>query len=205
MDILVFALTGVLLIALIAACLLPVSADTPEDQGNGMIEVDIPRHVPTSRWRPRTLAFFGVTAIASLLFQLVRWLPALYAASVGNVADAITRDPATVNGYIARLRPALVFFGVAYIIGTALVLRANLGRRPTTSRITSPGCSARWMWRRPATVARSRSWCPTTAPPMTPPWSPGKRSRPSGTPAGGCCAARTGGSLRHLTGPSRTP
>src|SRR5450631_3981696 len=129
MDILVFALTGVLLIALIAACLLPVSADTPEDQGNGMIEVDIPRHVPTSRWRPRTLAFFGVTAIASLLFQLVRRLPALYAASVGNVADAITRDPATVNGYIARLRPALVFFGVAYIIGTALVLRANLGRR----------------------------------------------------------------------------
>ena len=129
MDILVFALTGVLLIVLIAACLLPVSADTPEDQGNGMTEVDIPRHVPTSRRRPRTLVFFGVTAIASLLFQLVRRLPALYAASVGNVADAITHDPATVNGYIARLRPALVFFGVAYIIGTALVLRANLGRR----------------------------------------------------------------------------
>jgi hypothetical protein len=45
------------------------------------------------------------------------------------VADAITRDPATVNGYLARLRPALVFFGVAYIAGTATVLRANLGRR----------------------------------------------------------------------------
>jgi cellulose synthase/poly-beta-1,6-N-acetylglucosamine synthase-like glycosyltransferase len=129
MDILVLALTVVLLMVLITACLLPVGADSVEDQGDGMTEVVIPRHVRTPRWRPRTLAFFGVTAILSLVFLTVRSLPALYATAVGNVADAITRDPATVNGYIARLRPALVFFGVAYIAGTAAVLRANLGRR----------------------------------------------------------------------------
>jgi cellulose synthase/poly-beta-1,6-N-acetylglucosamine synthase-like glycosyltransferase len=129
MDVLVFALTVALLLVLIVACLLPVGADSRDDQGDGMTEVAIPRHFRTPRWRPRTLAFFAVTAIASLLFLTVRALPALYASAVGNVADAITRDPATVNGYIARLRPALVFFGVAYITGTALVLRANLGRR----------------------------------------------------------------------------
>ncbi len=129
MDVLVFALTVVLLMVLIAACLLPVGADSVEDQGDGLTEVLIPRHVKTPRWRPRTLAFFAVTAAASLIFLTVRQVPALYTTAVGNVADAITRDPATVNGYIARLRPALVSFGVAYIAGTAVVLRTNLGRR----------------------------------------------------------------------------
>ena len=42
---------------------------------------------------------------------------------------ALTHDPATVNGYVARLRPALVFFAVAYIIGISLVVRTGLGRR----------------------------------------------------------------------------
>ena len=129
MDILVFGLTVVLLVVLIVACLLPVGADSPDDQGDGMTEVVIPRHVRTPRWRPRTLVFFAVTGILSLVFLTVRQLPALYSTAVGNVADAITRDPATVNGYITRLRPALVFFGVAYVAGIALVLRANLGRR----------------------------------------------------------------------------
>jgi cellulose synthase/poly-beta-1,6-N-acetylglucosamine synthase-like glycosyltransferase len=129
MDILVFGLTVVLLVVLIAACLLPVGADSRDDQGDGLTEVVIPRHARTPRWRPRTLAFFAVTAILSLVFLTVRQLPALYSTAVGNVADAITRDPATVNGYITRLRPALVFFGVAYIAGTAVALRANLGRR----------------------------------------------------------------------------
>jgi hypothetical protein len=75
MDILVFALTVVLLIALIAACLLPVAADSAEDQGDGMTE-----------------------------------------------ADAITRDPATVNGYSARLRAH----------------RARAGRRPPLGRRRPP-------------------------------------------------------------------
>src|SRR5713226_6848203 len=106
MDILVFALTVFLLMVLIAACLLPVGADSTEDQGDGMTEVVIPGHVRTPRRRPRTLGFFAVTATLSLVFLTVRSLPALYTTAVGNVADAITRDPATVNGYIARLRPA---------------------------------------------------------------------------------------------------
>ena len=45
------------------------------------------------------------------------------------VATAITKDPASVNGYIARLRPATEFFAVAYIIGIATVARASLTRR----------------------------------------------------------------------------
>jgi cellulose synthase/poly-beta-1,6-N-acetylglucosamine synthase-like glycosyltransferase len=56
-------------------------------------------------------------------------LPQLYATAVRAVAVAITRDPASVNGYVARLRPATLFLAVAYIIGISLVCRAGLGRR----------------------------------------------------------------------------
>jgi cellulose synthase/poly-beta-1,6-N-acetylglucosamine synthase-like glycosyltransferase len=131
MDILVWGLTVVLLVALIAACLLPVCADSAEDLGDGRTEVIIPRHVRTLWWRPRTVAFFAVTAVASAVFLRLRRpsLPAAYSDAVSRVAVALTHDPGTVNGYIVRLRPALVFFGVAYFIGTALVVRADLGRR----------------------------------------------------------------------------
>jgi len=81
--------------------------------------------------RPRTWAFLSITTVAGLLF--LGWhrpsLPLLYSDGVRSVAVAITHNPASVNGYVARLRPALVFFAVAYIIGTALVIRADLGRR----------------------------------------------------------------------------
>ena len=49
--------------------------------------------------------------------------------AVRAVAVAITRDPATVNGYVLRLRPALALFAVAYIVAMALVVRAGPGRR----------------------------------------------------------------------------
>src|SRR5580692_6358792 len=125
MNISVLALSVLLLVTLIAACLLPVAADSAEDGGDGLAEVVIPRHVKTPRWRPRTLAFFAVTAIMSLAFVELRHPspPALYSEAVSKVAGAITRDPATVAGYIARLRPALVFFGVTYITATAVVVR----------------------------------------------------------------------------------
>ena len=45
------------------------------------------------------------------------------------IATAITRDPATVNGYVARLRPATEFLGLATIVGIAAVARASLARR----------------------------------------------------------------------------
>ena len=45
------------------------------------------------------------------------------------MAVALTHDPASVNGYVARLRPALAFFAVAFIIAISLVVRARLGRR----------------------------------------------------------------------------
>ena len=45
------------------------------------------------------------------------------------MAVAITRDPASVNGYVVRLHPATEFFAVAYIVGIAAVARASLARR----------------------------------------------------------------------------
>src|SRR4029077_4847090 len=75
--------------------------------------------------------FLGVAAALGLIF--LAWhrpSPAgAYAAAVRAVAAAITRDPASVNGYVARLRPATEFLAVAYIIGIATVARASLPRR----------------------------------------------------------------------------
>jgi cellulose synthase/poly-beta-1,6-N-acetylglucosamine synthase-like glycosyltransferase len=75
--------------------------------------------------------FLVLTAVLGLLF--LGWqrpsLPGVYAGLVRDVASAITRDPATVNAYVARLRPATEFFAVAYIIGIAVVARASLPRR----------------------------------------------------------------------------
>ncbi len=123
--------TAVLLAVLVGVCLLPVWADSAEDQGDGRANVKIPPYVRTPAHRPRTWAFVGIVTTAGLLF--LGWKrpapSALYVDAVRTVAVAITHDPASVNGYVARLRPALVFFAVAFIIGTALVIRAGLARR----------------------------------------------------------------------------
>ena len=120
-----------LFLTLVTLCLLPVSTDSAEDRGDGRARVVIPRHVKTSPYRPRTWVFLVVSSVLGLLF--LGWqrpsLPAAYADVVRAVATAITRDPASVNGYVARLRPAMEFFAVAYIIGIALVARASPARR----------------------------------------------------------------------------
>jgi len=127
----IFATTIGLFVALVVACLLPVSADGTEDLGDGRARVAIPRPVKTPPYRPRTWLFLAVTALLGLLF--LSWhrpsLPAAYADLVRTIATAITRDPVAVDGYIARLRPATELFAVAYIIGMALVARASLTRR----------------------------------------------------------------------------
>jgi cellulose synthase/poly-beta-1,6-N-acetylglucosamine synthase-like glycosyltransferase len=131
MDIrLLFATIGIFS-TLIAACLLPVSADSADDGGDGRGQVVIPRHVKTPTYRPRTWLFLGIAAAGGLLF--LGWQrpspPAAYASAVRAVAVAITRDPASVNGYVARLHPATEFFAMAYIVGIAAVARASLARR----------------------------------------------------------------------------
>ncbi|MGH3195085.1 MAG: glycosyltransferase [Streptosporangiaceae bacterium] len=131
MDMRLLAATIGLFVALVTLCLLPVSADSIEDGGDGRARVVIPRHVKTSPYRPRTWVFLAVSSVLGLLF--LGWqrpsLPAAYVGVVRAVATAITRDPASVNGYVARLRPATEFFAVAYIIGIAVVARASLARR----------------------------------------------------------------------------
>src|ERR1035441_7582288 len=107
MNITLLVATIGLLAALVAACLLPVSAEGTEDEGDGKGYVAIPRHTKTPAYRPLTWIFLGVAAVAA----------------------AISRDPATVNGYVARIRPATQFFAVAYIVGLAVVARASLSRR----------------------------------------------------------------------------
>jgi cellulose synthase/poly-beta-1,6-N-acetylglucosamine synthase-like glycosyltransferase len=123
--------TAALLAGLVVACLLPVYADSADDRGDGRTDVLIPGYVKTPNHRPRTWAFLAISAVAGLLF--LGWkrpsLPALYSEAVRGVAVALTHDPASVNGYVARLRPALAFFAVAYIVGISLVVRTGLGRR----------------------------------------------------------------------------
>jgi len=131
MNITLLVATIGLLAALVAACLLPVSAEGTEDEGDGKGYVAIPRHTKTPAYRPRTWIFLGVATALGLLF--LGWqrpaLPGAYAGAVRAVAAAISRDPATVNGYVARIRPATQFFAVAYIVGLAVVARASLSRR----------------------------------------------------------------------------
>jgi cellulose synthase/poly-beta-1,6-N-acetylglucosamine synthase-like glycosyltransferase len=124
-------MTLMLLVIMTAICVLPLRADSTEDAGDGRAVVLIPRPVPTSRRRPRTWAFLGISATLGLVFVGLRrpGLPEAYATAVRAVAVAITHDPASVNGYVARLRPATLFLAVAYIIGISLVCRAGPGRR----------------------------------------------------------------------------
>jgi cellulose synthase/poly-beta-1,6-N-acetylglucosamine synthase-like glycosyltransferase len=131
MDIALLAATVALLAALVGACLLPVCADSVDDRGNGLAAVVIPRHVPTPRFRPRTWAFLGIAAVLGMAFVGLRRpsIPAVYVGAVRDVAVAITRNPASVNGYVARLHPATLYLAVAYIVGIALVVRADIARR----------------------------------------------------------------------------
>jgi len=131
MDVRLLATTIGLFTALIVACLLQVCADSTEDGGDGRGRVIIPAHVKTPPYRPRTWVFFGVTAVLGL-FYLGWHRPspaAAYADLVRAIATAITKDPVSVNGYVARLRPATEFLGLATIVGIATVARASLPRR----------------------------------------------------------------------------
>jgi cellulose synthase/poly-beta-1,6-N-acetylglucosamine synthase-like glycosyltransferase len=131
MNVPLLAATIGLLVAIAGACVLPVCADSTDDRGDGRAAVVIPRYVPTPRFRPRTWAFLGIAALLGLVF--VGWqrpsIPLVYDGAVRDVAVAITRDPATVNGYVARLHPATLYLAVAYIVGISLVVRASLARR----------------------------------------------------------------------------
>src|SRR6201994_1191751 len=130
-DHLLLAVTALLLFLLVLSCLLPLNVDSVEDLGDGRTHVRIPKFVKTSSYRPRSWTFLLVAAVLGLIF--LGWqrpsLPALWIDGVRGVASAITRDPASVNGYVARLRPATQFFALSYIIGLAVVIRGTWGRR----------------------------------------------------------------------------
>src|ERR1700733_14874624 len=91
MDIrLLFATIGIFS-TLIAACLLPVSADSADDGGDGRGQVVIPRHVKTPTYRPRTWLFLGIAAAGGLLF--LGWPgPAPPAGSAGGVRAGAVGD-----------------------------------------------------------------------------------------------------------------
>lgn len=131
MDVSLLAVTTALTVMLVAACVLPLAADSAEDAGDGRACVEIPRPVRTPAYRPRTWVFLGTAAVAGLVFTALHRpsLPDEYAGLVRDIATAVTRDPATVNGYAARLRPATQFFTVVYICGISAVMRAGVARR----------------------------------------------------------------------------
>jgi cellulose synthase/poly-beta-1,6-N-acetylglucosamine synthase-like glycosyltransferase len=129
MNMPVLGVTIGLLVTLIVVCILPLCADSAEDRGDGRTAVVIPKYTPTSPRRPRTWAFLAITAVLGLIFVEWQRLSAAYTAAVRDVAVAITHNPATVEGYVVRLRPATLLFAVAYIIGIALVMRADPARR----------------------------------------------------------------------------
>ena len=72
MDMRLLLATVGMFVGLVVVCLLPVSADSAEDGGDGRSVVVIPRHVKTPAYRPRTWMFLIVTAGLGLVF-LVLW------------------------------------------------------------------------------------------------------------------------------------
>ena len=131
MDSRLLVVTIAIFAVLVVICLLPAVADRRDDLGDGMTSVRIPRYVKTPAARPRTWLFMAVCAALGLLFLGLRRPSAAagYAGLVRALASAITRDPAVVNGYVARLLPATGFLAVAYLIGISLVVRASPARR----------------------------------------------------------------------------
>ena len=92
MDVPLLAVTAVLFIALVAACLLPVSADGTEDYGDGRGQVVIPPPVKTPPYRPRTWIFLGVTAVLGLFFLGWR-IPPRRRPTPGSSAPSPPRSP----------------------------------------------------------------------------------------------------------------
>ena len=131
MDSRLLAATIVIAATLMVICVLPAVSDRRDDLGDGMSRVLIPRYAKTPAARPRTWLFMAVCASLGLLFLGLKRPSAAagYAGLVRDLATAITRDPAVVNGYVARLLPATGFLAVAYLIGISLVARASLARR----------------------------------------------------------------------------
>ena len=74
MNISLLGVTAAMLSALVAACILPQRAERGDDAGDGRAVVLIPRPVPTSRHRPRTWAFLGISALLGLVFVGLRRL-----------------------------------------------------------------------------------------------------------------------------------
>jgi cellulose synthase/poly-beta-1,6-N-acetylglucosamine synthase-like glycosyltransferase len=129
MNLPILVATAGLLVTLVGVCILPLCVDSIEDRGDGRTDVLIPKYVATSPRRPRTWAFLGICGAMGLIFVTWQQPAALYTGAVRDVAVAITHDPATVDGYVVRLRPATLLFAVAYIVAIALVMRARPARR----------------------------------------------------------------------------
>ncbi|MBO0803435.1 MAG: glycosyltransferase family 2 protein [Nocardiopsaceae bacterium] len=131
MDTGLLVATIALFAVLVAACLLPAVADSAEDAGDGLTNVEIPRHTKTPTYRPRTWGFFAVSAVLGLCYVGLKRpsIPNAYTDLVTAVATAVTRNPATVNGYTGHQYPATQFLAVGYMVGFAIVCRASLGRR----------------------------------------------------------------------------
>jgi hypothetical protein len=104
------------LVLLVLTCLLPAGADGREDQGGGLSRVVIPGYVKMPTARPRTWLSRAVSTAPGLLFRGWR-RPSAAAVSAGaarGLATAITRNPASAHGYVARGRPGTEFLAAAF-------------------------------------------------------------------------------------------
>ncbi|MGB7052112.1 MAG: glycosyltransferase family 2 protein [Acidimicrobiales bacterium] len=116
--------------ALLAFLLYPLRRSYPDDQGDGLTLVLIPRPVLPSFWR---MPAFGVLFL--LLFVAYHslrgaWSPDLiYADWVTRVCDSVLHAPAEVTGYMAGFTLGLRFLVLGTIICLAAVCRGNPARR----------------------------------------------------------------------------
>jgi cellulose synthase/poly-beta-1,6-N-acetylglucosamine synthase-like glycosyltransferase len=116
--------------ALLAYLVHPLRRAYPDDQGDGLTLVLLPKPILPSYWR---VPAFGILFLALFVaYHSLRgaWSPdQIYAEWVTRVCDSVLRSPAEVAGYLAGFSLGLRFLVLGTIVSLAVVGRGNPARR----------------------------------------------------------------------------
>ncbi len=108
----------------------PLVRRYPDDQGDGLALVLLPKPLLPSYWRVPALAAIFLAML--VLYHSLRGgigLDQAYAGLVSRIANSVVRSPAEINGYLAGFTLGLRFLIFGTIISFALVGRGNPLRR----------------------------------------------------------------------------
>ncbi len=128
-----FGPLGLLLVTdalLLVAMAYPLVKRYPDDQGDGMALVLLPKPTLPSFWRvPIFIVLFLFLFVAYHSLQGALSPDLIYANFVTRICDSVVRSPAEIAGYMAGFTLGLRFLTFGTIIGVACLGQGNLLRR----------------------------------------------------------------------------